>query len=154
MKAGDFDLFHFAGHTREDASLETNALDLGNDDDYTLSYMANVPEEALRQLRPVIFLNACGSASRLGRQTLFEEWAEMFINRGAGAFIGSLWNIRSDTANMFAIDLYRSLREGVASTLGEAVEFARHSSSGDPSDPTRLAYALYGKDNAQVVLGP
>jgi hypothetical protein len=94
------------------------------------------------------------AAAVLGGQTLFEEWAEMFIDRGAGAFIGSLWNIRSDTANMFAIDLYRSLREGAASTLGEAVEFARHSSSVDPSDPTRLAYALYGKDDAEVILNP
>ena len=153
MKAGDFDLFHFAGHTLEDKS-GTTALDFGNDDDYTLNYMANVPARTLYGSRPVIFLNACGSASGLGRQTLFEDWAEMFIDRGAGAFIGSLWNIRSDTANMFAIDLYRSIREEAASTLGEAVEFARHSSSSDPSDPTRLAYALYGRDDADVILNP
>ena len=154
MRAGDFDLFHFAGHTKEDKSPETTALDFGNDDYFTLNYMADVPSETLRRSRPIIFLNACGSASGLGRQTLFEDWAEMFIKRGAGAFIGSLWNIRSDTANMFGIDVYQSIREGAASTLGEAVDFARRSSTGDPSDPTRLAYALYGRDNAQVILNP
>jgi len=154
MRAGDFDLFHFAGHTKEDKSPEMTALDFGNDDDFTLNYMANVPAETLRSSRPVIFLNACGSASGLGRQTLFDHWAEMFINRGAGAFIGSLWNIRSETANSFGTDVYRSIREGAASTLGEAVDFARRSSDGDPSDPTRLAYALYGSDNAQVILNP
>jgi len=154
MRAGDFDLFHFAGHTKDDKSQETTALDFGNDDDFTLNYMADVPSGTLRRSRPIIFLNACGSASGLGRQTLFDHWAEMFIERGAGAFIGSLWNIRSDTANMFGIDVYQSIRDGAASTLGEAVDFARRSSTGDPSDPTRLAYALYGSDNAQVILNP
>ena len=115
--------------------------------------MEDVPEESLLQFRPTIFLNACGSAGESGRQTLFDHWAKSFIRRGAGAFIGSMWNIRSATANRFGIEVYRALKEGAATTLGQAVDLARRRSARDPSDPTRLAYALYGEDSAEINLG-
>jgi hypothetical protein len=114
--------------------------------------MEAVPEHSMERFRPVVFLNACGSADTGGR-TLFDRWAEAFIKRGAGAFIGSLWNIRGMTANRFGKEVYRSVRNGEAETLGQAVDLARKRSVRDPSDPTRLAYALYGKDDAQISLG-
>ena len=150
IKAGDFDLFHFAGHSTND---DPGSLELSGDNAFTLDLMEAVPYESMQRFRPVIFLNACGSADT-GGQTLFDRWASAFIKRGAGAFIGSLWNIRSVTANKFGVEVYRSVQAGEASTLGQAVDLARKRSVSDPSDPTRLAYALYGKDDAQIRLGP
>jgi len=151
IEAGDFNLFHFAGHTQDEGSSSAASLLLGNNDAFTLDYMEDVRDESMLQSRPIIFLNACGSASGVGRQTLFDHWAKSFIRRGAGAFIGSLWNIRSATANRFGIEVYRSIKAGEAATLGEAVDLARRRSVRDPSDPTRLAYALYGDDSAQMI---
>jgi hypothetical protein len=154
IKAGDFDLFHFAGHTTDEDPSSPGSLVLSNGDTFTLDLMEDIPDESMNRFRPVIFLNACGSASGGGGQTLFDRWAASFIKRGAGAFIGSLWNIRSVTANKFGVEVYRSIQSGEAATLGEAVDLARQRSVRDPSDPTRLAYALYGKDDAQISLGP
>ena len=153
IKAGDFDLFHFAGHTTDNDPSSPGSLELSGDDAFTLDLMAAVPDESMRRFRPVIFLNACGSADTGGGQTLFDRWASAFIKRGAGAFIGSLWNIRSVTANKFGVEVYKSVQAGEAATLGQAVDLARKRSVRDPSDPTRLAYALYGKDDAQISLG-
>jgi hypothetical protein len=153
IEAGDFDLFHFAGHTTDKDPASPGSLELSGDDAFTLDLMEAVPDRSMTRFRPVIFLNACGTADTGGGQTLFDRWAEAFIKRGAGAFIGSLWNIRSVTANKFGEEVYRSIRNGEATTLGQAIDLARKRSVRDPSDPTRLAYALYGKDDAQIILG-
>ena len=153
MQAGDFGLFHFSGHAAGGGSSPAKSLVLGQDHFFTLDLMEDVPRDSLVQARPVVFLNACGSASGSSEQTLFDHWAKLFIKRGAGAFIGSLWNIRSTTANRFGVEVYRSIQEGAATTLGEAVNLARRSSGRDYSDPTRLAYALYGKDSAPISIG-
>jgi chaperonin GroEL len=152
IKAGDFDLFHYAGHTTDKDPSSPGSLELSDGDAFTMDLMEAVPEHSMERFRPVVFLNACGSADTGGR-TLFDRWAEAFIKRGAGAFIGSLWNIRGMTANRFGKEVYRSVRNGEAETLGQAVDLARKRSVRDPSDPTRLAYALYGKDDAQISLG-
>jgi chaperonin GroEL len=152
LNIGDFDLFHFAGHTGDDGASRTASLVFNESDAFTLDYMEDVDDDSLRTSRPIIFLNACGSANGAIRQTLFDQWAELFIKRGAGAFIGSLWNIRDLAAHKFGQEVYRAIREGEAATLGKAVDLARRRSVRDPSDPTGLAYALYGKDDASISL--
>ena len=154
LNNGDFDLFHFAGHTGRDAGSPAASLMLSNINSFTLDYLEDVREHSLRESRPIIFLNACGSGDRPSGPTMFDHWARAFIRRGAGAFIGSLWDIRSSTANKFGVQVYRSIRDGEATTLGEAVNSARQHSVKDRSDPTRLAYALYGRDDAPVELDP
>lgn len=152
IKAGDFDLFHYAGHTTDKDPVSPGSLELSDDDAFTMDLMEAVPDHSMERFRPVVFLNSCGSAETGGGQTLFDRWAEAFIKRGAGAFIGSLWNIRGVTANRFGKEVYRSIRAGEAETLGQAVDLARKHSVRDPSDPTRLAYAFYGKDDAEISL--
>jgi chaperonin GroEL len=153
LEAGDFDLFHFAGHSTSKDPSAPGALELSSQDAFSLNHMGNVAGQSMRRFRPVIFLNACGSADTGGGRTLFDSWAEAFIRRGAGAFIGSLWNIRSSIANKFGEEVYRAVQAGEARTLGQAVDLARKRSVRDPADPTRLAYALYGKDDAEISLG-
>ena len=153
ISAGDFDLFHYAGHTTDKDPSSPGSLELSDIDAFTMDMMEAVPERSMERYQPAVFLNACGSADTGCGQTLFDRWAELFIKRGAGAFIGSLWNIRGVTANRFGEAIYRSVRDGEAETLGQAVDMARKRSVRDPSDPTRLAYALYGKDDARISLG-
>jgi chaperonin GroEL len=153
IRDGDFDLFHYAGHTTDKDPSSPGSLELSDIDAFTMDLMEAVPDRSLERYQPVVFLNACGSAETGSGQTLFDRWAEAFIKRGAGAFIGSLWNIRGVTANRFGEAVYQSVRDGAAETLGQAVDEARKRSVRDPSDPTRLAYALYGKDDARISLG-
>jgi len=68
---------------------------------------------------------------------------------GAGAFIGTLWPVRSATARMFATSFYDAIVHQRA-TLGEASLLARKSVSEDLEDPTWLAYTVYGSPAAKV----
>lgn len=76
-------------------------------------------------------------------------WAEQFMAAGAGAFVGTLWAVRSDSATNFAEAFYGELTNG--KSLGEACRLARREAARDPSDPTWLAYSVYGDPAAQAV---
>ena len=70
----------------------------------------------------------------------------MFMRANAGAFIGSLWEIRDGTAPEFAEELYTRLLAG--QELGYAVtELRKNAADGDP---TWLAYAVYGHPQARM----
>ena len=92
--------------------------------------------------RPLIFVNACGTQS--SRQIFIQSasWAQRFFEAGAGGFIGSMWDVRSTTASVFAERFYRALYvDGLP--FGKALHEARELSRQD-SDPTWLAYAAHG----------
>jgi CHAT domain-containing protein len=80
--------------------------------------------------------------------TWLAGWAKSFLTAGAGAFIGSLWEVRDSSAGHFAEEFYRSLLGGVP--LGYAMKQARTAIQNEPGDPTWLAYTLYG--NPSLVL--
>ena len=76
-------------------------------------------------------------------------WARQFMGAGAGAFIGSLWAVRSSSAKTFAETFYRAtVRDRMP--LGAASLRARQAISGDPGDPTWLAYTVYGNPSASI----
>ena len=77
-------------------------------------------------------------------------WAEQFMAAGAGAFIGTMWAVRSESAAVFAETFYGALADG--SRLGQACQRARQEISGDPVDPTWLAYSVFGDPAAQAVV--
>jgi CHAT domain-containing protein len=91
-------------------------------------------------------MNACRSAGSGERYTELTSWASRFIKAGAGAFVGSLWEVRDGVAREFAQEFYDSLTkprpDGTRCTLAEALQTARQAARGDPSDPTWLA--IYG----------
>ena len=96
--------------------------------------------------QPLVFLNACRSAGPRYRCFGVDGFAERFLHAGAGAFIGSLWEVGDLTALRFAQELYGMLTEG--RTLGEAVtDLRRRVKNGDP---TWLAYAVYGHPAARL----
>jgi CHAT domain-containing protein len=76
-------------------------------------------------------------------------WAERFVAAGAGAFIGSLWEVRDTRAAIFAREFYASLVGGVS--LGEAVANGREAIKNEAGDPTWLSYAVYGDSAATIV---
>lgn len=138
---GGFGIMHFACHgsfSRDDMGPQIH-LD-----------KAFLPRElALRRKTwqaPLVFLNACRSAGARHRCIGQDSFAEKFIHAGAGAFIGSLWEVRDGTAPSFAIEMYQMLKDG--HTLGSAVtELRRRVQDGDP---TWLAYAVYGHPQAKL----
>lgn len=75
-------------------------------------------------------------------------WASQFMAAGAGAFLGTLWPVRSSRASSFAEAFYAVLMTG--EDLGQATLTARKAAK-DDADPTWLAYSCYGDPTALAV---
>lgn len=110
---------------------------------------AAVTTRALAPLSPLIFINACRSAGAVPEYTQLLGWAGQFMAAGAGAFIGTLWAVPSNSARIFAEAFYDRLKAG--RTLGRAVQEARQAIANDTADPTWLAYSVYGDPEAIVI---
>jgi len=91
-------------------------------------------------------MNACRSDGIAANYTWLAGWAKSFLTAGAGAFIGSLWEVRDSSASLFAEEFYRVLVSGAP--LGDAMKQARTAIQNEPGDPTWLAYTLYGNPAA------
>ena len=89
-----------------------------------------------------MFLNACRTDGQAPLYTTVEGWAASFLRAGAGAFIGSLWEVADTSASTYAQEFYRAALGG--HTLGESARQARDAIRDNPGDPTWLAYTLYG----------
>ena len=131
---------HFACHNTFDAAGSRIDMDGG----------PFVPEllavaEATRQLAgtsPLVFLNACRTAGATPSFTRTLGWAQRFMAAGAGAFVGTLWDVRTESSAQFATAFYESLASGA--TLGDATRAARTARRPEMLDPTWLAYTVYG----------
>lgn len=109
-----------------------------------------VASQALAHAHPLVFLNACRTAGEtqwLGAPT---GWASNFMAAGAGAFIGSLWAVRSSSALSFAEHFYEEFVTH-QQPLGTASLRARQALADDHGDPTWLAYTVYGNPAATAV---
>ena len=95
---------------------------------------------------PLVFLNACRTAGTALEYSTMTGWAQQFMAAGAGAFVGTLWPVRSESAGAFAATFYACLRAG--DSLGAAALDARRSAIQDGPDPTWLAYTVYGDPRA------
>jgi hypothetical protein len=98
----------------------------------------------------LVFLNACRTDGQAPLYTTTEGWAASFLRAGAGAFIGSLWEVVDTSASTYAQEFYRAILAG--RTLGEATRQGREAIRDNPGDPTWLAYALYGDPAAIVTM--
>ena len=94
--------------------------------------------------------NACRTAAEAPWLAENLGWAKQFMRAGAGAFVGSLWAVRSSAAQAFAESFYDALVvQGLP--LGEASLAARRSTTDQAGDPTRLAYTIYGNPAATAM---
>src|SRR6185295_12800626 len=103
----------------------------------------------LGRKRPGFFFNVCHGA-RLGWSlTGMGGWAHRLVSLGAGLFLAPMWTVSDEAAWKQADKFYAHLDGG--ETVAEALRLARKSLP--DSDPSRLAYSLYGHPNARVEIG-
>ncbi|MET7879255.1 CHAT domain-containing protein, partial [Micromonospora profundi] len=140
INSGSLGAIHFACHNTFSADGSFIDLDGGR---IRPSLLAEASiRQPLRAAVPLVFINACRSAGVTPTYTRMLGWAQQFMASGAGAFVGTLWAVRSESSARFATTFYQALAEG--ETLGAAALAARTGQQDDPLDPTWLAYTVYG----------
>jgi hypothetical protein len=166
LATGGFDVLHFLGHGQQpEADLPRSALELEPADDPPSGPGSEVPPyrpdylkpdscrlraEQWKQRRPLIFLNACQSGRRDVGLLQPDGWARAALGSKAGAFVGTLWSIRDETAFKFAKTFYGSLLD--QKTFGESALIARRAFT-QQEDPSWLAYVVYAHPNTKAVRG-
>lgn len=156
LDGADFDVLHFACHNTFDAQhADRSTVRMAGGPFELSSLNRHKATHALRGRAPLVFMNACRSAGAGEHYTEVTSWAQAFVQAGAGAFIGSLWEVRDTTASAFAEAFYDTLlvrpkRDGTKVTLGEAIQTARAAIANRPGDPTWLAYTVYGTPGAMA----
>jgi hypothetical protein len=111
-----------------------------------------VQKRRLAAASPLVFLNACRTAGEIPGFVQMMGWAKQFMAAGAGAFLGSLWAVRSSSARTFADAFYQEFVIG-RQPLGVASLKARQAIAADDGDPTWLAYTVYGNPAASIGKG-
>jgi hypothetical protein len=140
-------VLHFACHNQFDAggSVVNMADGPFHPDDLSIA----VQRRGLAPASPLVFFNACRTAGEIPGLVQMMGWAKQFMGAGAGAFLGSLWAVRSSSARVFADAFYQAfVTEGVP--LGAASLQARKAIADDSGDPTWLAYTVYGNPAATI----
>jgi hypothetical protein len=145
LDAGAAGLLHFACHNT--FSLEAGGSSIKMAGGAFVPQLLNsaVARRRLAARSPLVFVNACRSAGVAAEYTRMMGWAGQFMAAGAGAFVGTLWPVRSTRASVYAEAFYAALAGG--RNLGEASLAARVATR-DDADPTWLAYTTYGDPTA------
>jgi hypothetical protein len=150
FKSPQFNLLHFACHNMFKADKpDSSYINIGGSP-FMIDMLAS-SGKSIKMRSPLVFMNACRTAGSAPTYTQLSGWADKFLDAGASAFIGSLWEIRDSSAPIFAENVYGSLLSGT--TLGNSVLNARKAIQEETGDPTWLAYALYGDPNATLIQG-
>jgi hypothetical protein len=156
LQAPQFNVLHFACHNTFVADKPLASYINMNGSPFVPDMLAGIGR-SLRIRSPLVFMNACRTAGSAPTYTQLSGWADKFLDAGAAAFIGSLWEIRDSSAPKFAESVYDSLLpskdSSKATTLGDAVWKARQAIQEETGDPTWLAYVLYGNPDATVTEG-
>jgi hypothetical protein len=155
LAAGDFDVLHISCHAESPhQSIERASLIIGDetppgDTKPRLVEVDTITVEAearLKQRRPLVFLNACETGRVGAVLTAWGGWPNVFLRKGAGAFVGSSWAVRDKPAAAFSTAFYNALLGG--KTLAEAASAARAAAK-KLGDASWLAFKVYGHPRAQ-----
>ena len=122
-----YDIVHYAGELKEDHCLPVYK------DVLTCEEIEKTLEGS-----PIVFLNGCGSAKTFSYNV--EGLAEVFLQRGALSFIGSLWSIHDKTAAEIAAEFYRNCLDH---PVGESLRLSREKYYSS-EDITWAAFVMYG----------
>lgn len=150
MLASAPSVLHFACHNQFDAAGSVVNMAGGPFRPGDLSIA--VQKRALASASPLVFFNACRTAGEIPGLVQMMGWAKQFMGAGAGAFLGSLWAVRSSSARVFAEAFYQALIIE-RMPLGAASLQARRAIADDGGDPTWLAYTVYGNPAATIRQG-
>ena len=145
FQRGDLGLLHFSCHNAFARNAPNVSRILLGSQPFEPVFLE---AHAGRFAAPLVFLNACRTDGQAPLYTTVEGWAASFLRAGAGAFIGSLWEVADTSASTYAQEFYRAALGG--HTLGESARQARDAIRGNPGDPTWLAYTLYGDPTATI----
>jgi hypothetical protein len=147
VETGELGLTHFACHNtfRPDGG---SVIEMDGGPFTPTLLNSAVAQRSLAGHCPLVFMNACRTAGAIPEYTHMVGWAQQFMGAGAGAFVGTLWAVRSESARAFAEAFYERIIAGLS--LGEAVLQARQQVRGTDSDPTWLAYSAYGDPAATI----
>ncbi|MFY9554325.1 MAG: CHAT domain-containing protein [Blastocatellia bacterium] len=155
--AGEFDLLHFACHGQADQGNISNAgllmqgrMESGQ---YITDLLTATTVEQNSVLkgpddnRPLIVLNACQVGRAGYKLTGIGGFAQAFLKRDAGAFVGTLWSVGDSPARTFTETFYSELlkKSRIADATIKAREAARQA-----GDATWLAYVVYGNPQATI----
>jgi hypothetical protein len=141
-------LLHFACHN--DFEDETGSVvRLADGPLRPVDLAATVQSAGLADASPLVFFNACRTAGQIPGMLKMMGWAQQFMAAGAGAFLGSLWAVRSSSAREFADAFYDSFVSRRL-PLGEASLAARRHIAAQDGDPSWLAYTVYGNPSATL----
>lgn len=146
LDAADFGLLHFAAHNIVASDLPASAW-IKLDQPFEQGMLGADRVNAFMRSAPLVFMNACNSGAGSPLWVGSTGWAGRFLAAGAGAFVGSLWQVRDAPAKEFAASFYQDLKQG--KTLGDAFQAAR-AHVGQSGDPTRLGYTLFGRREARL----
>jgi hypothetical protein len=141
LDAGLAGMLHFTCHSSFSAEDGGSSIVMADGRFYPELLNSMAASHRLAGHSPLVFINACQSARAAAHWTQMMSWASQFMAAGAGAFIGTLWPVRSSQASRFAEAFYTSLAAGA--DLGHAALAARQTAK-DDGDPTWLAYTVYG----------
>jgi hypothetical protein len=144
--AADFGLLHFSCHNTFEATAPNASRIVMNGQPFEPVFLE---QHAERFRSPLVFMNACRTDGQAPLYTTLDGWALRFLKAGAGAFVGSLWEVVDSSASDYAHEFYRALLAG--ETLGKAAGTARNTIRSEPGDPTWLAYTVYGDPAATVM---
>jgi|GEM_PF-2216448 Uncharacterized protein conserved in bacteria len=146
LESAAFGLLHFAAHNIVASDLPASAW-VKLDQPFQQGMLGADRANAFAATAPLVFMNACNSSAGSPLWVGSTGWAGRFLAAGAGAFLGSLWQVRDGPAKDFAAAFYAQLCTG--QTLGAAFQAARRDVA-KGGDPTRLGYTLFG--NAAATL--
>jgi CHAT domain-containing protein len=160
--AREVQIHHLAGHSdtraREPADYE---LEIAGDDgesrpitflrlynEFMFADTDSTPVGAIAHLplKPLVFLNACGSAHKDPRRVY--SWPEWFLQTGHCAVIGPETLVPDDAAAQYACFFYEALFS--QRTAGEALVLARRELLHQYGNPLGLLYVLYGDSSVSV----
>jgi hypothetical protein len=143
-----FGLLHFAAHNIVASDMPASAW-VKLDQPFQQGMLGADRANAFGKSAPLVFMNACNSGAGSPLWVGSTGWAGRFLAAGAGAFLGSLWQVRDGPAKDFAAAFYGELCAG--KSLGMAFQSARRD-VGKDGDPTRLGYTLFGNAAATLAL--
>jgi hypothetical protein len=147
LKSGTYDGWHFTGHGAHLTADPNKAqILLEKRQPFTPDNLAGEIKK-LGLAQPLVFLNACHTGIGGMSLTGIGGWAREFLASGAGAFIGSYWEVYDRPACDFALALYTRLLGG--EPIGKAVQGAR-AAIRNSGDPTWLAYTVFADPTATL----
>lgn len=146
LERGGFGTLHFAAHNFV-AGTEPAAAWLQLDQPFQQAMLGPQYRGRFSTAAPLVFMNACNSGNSAPLWVGSTSWAGRFLMAGAGAFVGSFWQVRDQPAGEFAASFYGAL--GTGEPLGRALRKARDDVR-TTGDPTRLAYTLFGDPDARM----